>query len=410
MYIRKYIDGYRLCLGFRRLPTQIIEKSVENNVYIQIRGIDTHIHKYFVNFENFSDEYITYIPVNCLPNTNDVKLVYSSPIASKDLSPYWSNFAQKFNHDYGALFRQGVDGGKILRKGENIETYTKYYLLIKNGYILNSFPCIRYQKIATVLLNNVNYHLLEISIEVTVSNVYKFQEVFDFFLKNFNLFLLEKCADVTLLWPPSMKTDDGFITNLNNDLFFNVKTSNTNSKAFIYRDNNAMPFEYKLNKFNNNYVFNLCANSSNFLLSIDRRDAANGVSISTGQINSKEKRNVFSIDTKLIIDDQYRILNCVFQTEVNVIFVSNEYDIKILKCKRMVESIVIHQNLKLLIFVCGEKVIKTLEFEHESKPTLKYTSICEFIEKYKNTKEICIDVNLGEDIDYIISKLPRYRK
>lgn len=410
IYLRKNNNQFQLKIGFRFLPSNLIDSCIANNVYIEVIGNSRQKQKYYINYENFSDSHITYIDIDYLSNYNEITIKYSSKEMEKELKPYWSSHVEMFGGSIGSLFSSGENGGKLIHKGDNIETYKKYYWVSTSGYITRSFKGINFKQVGKIKLYNLTYYVFEGSFDIDIADKVNFRNVYNYLYNNMKVFLLEKNAVISPIWPPCVKNEDGYLFNSSDRLFCVIDTSSSNPTVYTYQGNNPQPIITGAKKVNDTYLTNVFEFKVGSMVSVDRRLVSNGVYIKCNDIKQISEYSLIQNDER----DEYTALS-----EINV-FANGKIEVYLVDrflniYKRVYcNEEVVFENIKHIEsvwIVSNENLIKIFKINIDQSELKEINDeiLMKACIRYKSSKKILINSILIRDVNYVISNYPLLR-
>ena len=407
IYLRKIDNNYQLKIGFRFLPSNIIDECVEENAYIEIIENSRQKQKYFINYDNFSDSHITYIDIDCLSNDRDIVIKYSNKDIENKLKPYWSNRIEMINRSFGGLFSAGEKGGKLIHSGDNIEAYKKYYWVSPSGYITRSYKGVNFKQVGKINFYNSTYYVFEGSFDVDISDKINFKNLYNYLYYNMKVFLLEKNAEISPVWPPCIKNEDGYLFKDSERAFCVIDTNTTDPTVYSYLGNSPTPSVSQPKNVNKSYLIDVFAHKIGLMVSVDRRLVSNGVYIKSDCIEQISNYSLIECEDL----DEYTSLsdiNIYANGKVDVYLIDQSLNIY---KKEYTNELVVFENYKKIEsvwIVSNEYLIRTLKItgKQMNVSMLDDVYLLDICKKNKLTKEIIINSMLFKDIDYIIKNYP----
>lgn len=245
LYLRKDDNNdFRLFMGFRTLPIKVLEQAEKNNLSFKIIGTKQN---YKITHERFINGETTLLPILHIPlGQSKYRLKYSPQMYSASVLSYWSDEADGFS-DGGALFSVTGLGGKKVRHGDTISTDTKYYWVRRNASIPSYISGINMKRVGDLILKDNKYHVFRGSFDSSISDM-EFDRLTTYLRETLKVHLLEKQPTFIPVWPPCLKTENGYNAKENDRWLYGlVESGNDNPKMYVYRGINAIPDQTDLN-------------------------------------------------------------------------------------------------------------------------------------------------------------------
>ena len=395
IYLRKSIDGFfRLFMGFRRLPLKILEQAERNHVSFRIVGTNQ---SYRVNRERFNSDGTTLIPLLHVPsNQSNYHIKYEPADCAKSVLDYWPSEADGFYFE-GALFSVSGLGGKKVRHGDNISTETEYYWIRRQSILPSFIPGISMNKVGQLKLKDTQYNVFLGTFSSLLDDS-SFSRLAKFLRESLRVNLLEKQPAFIPLWPPCLRTEDGYITSPSTKYIFgHIESGNEVPKMYVYRGIKAIPDESIIN----DEVTKVVLSSEETYINIDRKYVSSGVGIRMHHCELKGKevflecfghkieagiRNIHvdSIVDSIVIDLPYDFDYIILSRNDELIYRKSTSQI-------MVDNI---KNVKSLLIVNKGVLFFVLNFElavqENEGVSLNLAELLVLIQKNENIKKIYI--------------------
>lgn len=269
IYMRKNsADSFYLYMGFKALPTELMKKATEESLNVRIDEKIT----YRINTERFSCDRTTLIPLNYIPLFGNKYHLYYEPVnKAYAVSQHWSDYADGFSYE-GALFTVSEQGGKKIRHGDSITTDEKYYWVRRQQDLPNDIPGIKMERCGRLILkdNVLNVFCGLFSSEISDA---EFNRLMLYLRSNLKVHLLEKKPEFIPIWPPLVKTEEGYVVNNREQSVYGyVVSGNDNPKIYVYQGINKVPDELELV----NCLTCIKIYGREVLINIDRKYISNG--------------------------------------------------------------------------------------------------------------------------------------
>lgn len=283
LYLRKDDNGdFRLFMGFRTLPKVVLEKAEKNKMFFKIVGTEQ---KYRITRERFIDGETTLIPILHIPlGQAKYHLKYEPQNYSASILSYWSDEADGFSYD-GALFSVTGLGGKKIRHGDTISTDIEYYWIRRSDSLPSYISGIKMKRVGNLILKDGKYCVFRGKFDSSISDS-EFSGLTTYLRESLKVHLLEKQPAFIPIWPPCLKTENGYVTKKNNRwIYGRVESGNDDPKMYVYRGINVIPEQANLK----DGVAKVLITSSDTYISIDRKYVSGGVDILKHDFQINEK-------------------------------------------------------------------------------------------------------------------------
>lgn len=324
--------------------------------------------------------HLKYEPQNCLTN----------------ILNYWSDEADGFSCD-GALFSVTDLGGKKIRHGDTVSTDTEYYWIRRSDSLPSCISGIKMKKVGNLILKDRKYSVFQGNFDSAISD-YEFSRLTIYLRESLKVHLLEKQPAFIPVWPPSLKTENGYITKNNNRWIYGlIESGNDDPKMYVYRGINAVPEQANIK----DGVAKVLITSSDTYISIDRKYVSGGVDILKHDFQINEKYISLEINQE-VKSRGYGIINVDNGKENVRVSLPYEFDYIYLKKsgelthKKRVKEILLESvtNQDWLIISSNQTVYFTFEFNVYEKPNcengLSEEKLLKAILFYMHTKKVKI--------------------
>lgn len=290
IYMRKNASSdFNLFMGFKALPVSIMDKAINESISITIDNKNV----YRVNMERFSCEHTSLIPLDYIPLSGSKYHITYTPInKSYALSQHWSDYADGFSYE-GALFKTSEQGGRKIRHGDSVATDEEYYWVRRQGQLPSYLPGINMKQCGKLILKDHTLNVFQGSFSSDISDA-EFNSLTIFLRNNLRIHLLEKQPEFFPIWPPIIKTEEGYLLDEKvQEVYGHVVSGNETPKIYVYQGISKIPNE--LVQKNNLTCIRLT--DQNILVNIDRKY------VSSGTLLLKRKRNLLGFETAVYIAD-----------------------------------------------------------------------------------------------------------
>lgn len=293
IYIRKNATGdFYLYMGFKALPPGLMEKAIKESISVKIDGRNT----YRINTERFSCDGTALIPLDYIPLSGHKYHLYYEPVnKAYAVSQHWSDYADRFSYE-GAIFTVTEQGGKKIRHGDSITTDEMYYWVRRQPQLPSFIPGIEMKKCGRLILKDNVLNVFCGSFSSELSDA-EFSYLTSYLRSNLKIHLLEKQPEFVPIWPPVVKTEDGYIiNNREQSVYGYVVSGNDNPRIYVYQGIRKIPDEL----VSANHLTCVRVWDQEALVNIDRKY------VSSGTLLLKRSRNIISNDADVyeLIDDE----------------------------------------------------------------------------------------------------------
>lgn len=294
IYMRKNSSGdFYLYMGFKALPPILMEKAIQGSISVKIDGKNT----YRINNERFSCAGTALIPLDYVPlSGHKYHLCYEPINKAYALSQHWSDYADGFSYE-GAIFTVSEQGGKKIRHGDSITTEEQYYWVRRQNQLPSFIPGIEMKKCGRLILKDTTLNVFCGTFSSDISDA-EFNYLTSYLRTNLKIHLLEKQPEFVPIWPPVVKTEDGYIINSKEQSVYGyVVSGNDNPRIYVYQGIRKIPDELK----SVNHLTCVKLWDQEALVNIDRKYVSNGTLL------LKRPRVIITNDAEIyeLIDDEY---------------------------------------------------------------------------------------------------------
>ena len=256
-------NSFQLAISFPAVGSKMLVNGAAQNARVIIRGNGTS-RTVSINTNNFYPDRATLVPVNFLPSDNGVFRIEVSPDSA--YSRKWSNYAEGFTST-GAIFTYDESGGKKVHRDDSISPGRQYYVVARQ------FSCpfneIHYNAVGTLKLQNCNYQVYCMTVNVSLQNGRRYSQISDFFRYRFGVGLLETAPDIIPLWPPVIERDVS-IPARDSRVFCAITSGNDDPSVYSYVGNQVLNIPVQKDRNGEKHIF-VKAGAIDTVLSVDRK-------------------------------------------------------------------------------------------------------------------------------------------
>ena len=408
IYMRKNSsEDFYLCMGSKALPPILMEKAIKESMSVKIDGKNT----YRINNERFSCERTALIPLDYIPlSGHKYHLCYEPMNKAYAVSQHWSDYADGFSYE-GAIFTVSEQGGKKIRHGDSITTEEQYYWVRRQPQLPSFIPGIKMKRCGCLKLKDVTLNVFCGIFSSDISDT-EFDNLTSYLRSNLKIHLLEKQPEFVPIWPPVVKTEDGYIVNSKEQSVYGyVVSSNENPRIYVYHGIRKIPDE--LNSVNHLTCVKVC--DQEVLVNIDRKYASSGILL------LKRSRAIITNGTEIyeLIDDKYSLIRkenlyrkcnrILFKAGHSTDFILVRKSGQIEKNGGIGEYIFVDLQDGDLIYVLQNKYLVNLlviSIEKQQADTrIGDEELCRLLKKYKGTKKVQLPHKLRTKIYEIQDKV-----
>lgn len=256
-------NSFQLAISFPAVGSKMLANGAAQNARVIIRGHGTS-RTVLINTNNFYPDRATLVPVNFLPPDNGVFRIEVSPGSA--YSRKWSNYAEGFTST-GAIFTYDESGGKKVHRDDSISPGRQYYVVARQ------FSCpfneINYNAVGTLKLQNCNYQVYSMTVNVSLQNERRYSQISDFFRYRFGVGLLETAPEIIPLWPPVIE-QDVLIPAKDSRIYCAIKSGNDDPSVYSYIGNQVLNVPVQRDRNGEKHIF-VKAGATDTVLSVDRK-------------------------------------------------------------------------------------------------------------------------------------------
>lgn len=407
VYMRKTASSdFHLFMGFKALPISLMDKAVKEKVSIKIDKKNV----YRINEERFSCEETSLIPLDYIPlSGTKYHISFEPPNKAYALSQHWSNYADGFSYE-GALFSVSEQGGKKIRHGDSVSTDVDYYWVRRQTQLPSYIPGINMKECGRLILKETTMIVFYGTFCSDISDV-EFSYLTSFLRNNLRIHLLEKKPEFIPLWPPSIKTEEGYVVDKSTMCVYGyVSSGNDIPKIYVYQGVQKIPNQLEAK----HHLLSVQMWDQETLVNIDKKY------VSSGTFFLKRNRPVLDniIDPYMIYsDERINIQGKDIVHTCNTLLIESGCvtDFMKVRANGEIETLSgigkhIFENLisKDYIYVITNKklmsVISVLINMNEEQVTIRYDQLEQLMKKYRNSKYIKLPNKLRIDFTEILNK------
>ena len=256
-------NNFQLSISFPAVGSKMLANGAAQSARVIIRGNGNN-RTVLINTNNFYPDRATLIPVNFLPSDNGVFRIEVSPGSA--YSRKWSNYAEGFTST-GAIFTYDESGGKKVHRDDSISPGRQYYV------VASQFSCpfseIHYNAVGTLKLQNRNYQVYCMTVNVSLQNERRYSQISDFFRYRFGVGLLVTAPEIIPLWPPVIE-QDVLIPAKDSRIFCTITSGNDDPSVYSYVGNQVLNIPVQKDRNGEKHIY-VKAGTIDTVMSVDRK-------------------------------------------------------------------------------------------------------------------------------------------
>lgn len=279
-------NSFQLAISFPAVGSKMLAYGSAQNAKVIIRG-NRASRSVSINTNNFFPDSATLVPVNFLPSDNGVFKIEVSPGSA--YSRKWSNYAEGFTST-GAIFSYDESGGKKVHRDDSISPGRQYYVVAR--HFSCPFSEIRYNSVGTLKLQNGNYQVYSITVNVSLQDERRYSQISDFLRYRFGVGLLETAPEIIPLWPPVIE-QDVMIPTKESRIFCAVTSGNDDPSVYSYVGNQVLSVPVHTDQSGQKHIY-VTAGTVDTVLSVDRKYVGREILFRMKEIIPSKSRYEFS--------------------------------------------------------------------------------------------------------------------
>ncbi len=349
-----YGDVYTLNIAFPALGSQLLQKAFSDGITVSICGNQ----EIPLTPSRFYADEATLLPVTYVPSAGkNYSIVLSGGYAASAIRKKWSDYADGFTYE-GAIFSIHNGYAKKIRRGDSITLNKEYYLVSRN--FRPFYSEIEYRKIGKIRLNNVDYGVYRFSINTTVESN-RFSAISNYFHDAFKVWLLEKAATITPLWPPTIERGDHVMFTPSTSLFCDIESGNESPKAYSYSGKDVRTITVDADEKDNKTIKIGVYAYEPTVLSVDRKYTGREISIRKAtlpEVKASHEYSAIGTNEEMLgsVVDSADILNgvkVVSNTKFSVILQTHNHICRVLNIENAETDIEAYKGLSQILFAYG---------------------------------------------------------
>lgn len=400
IYMRRTASGdFSLYLAFRAIPNSVMDKAINDNISVSIDGKSV----YKINYERFSCVHTALIPLDYIPMSGaKYKIEFTPENKAFTLMQHWSNYADGFSFE-GALFKVSEQGGKKVRHGDSISTEDEYYWVRRQPQLPGFIPGIHMEKCAKLILKGSVLNIFKGFFSSDITDA-EFSYLTSYLRTNMKIHLLEKQPEFFPIWPPVIKTEEGYVVDNDiSEVFGHIVSGNEMPKIYVYQGISKIPLMTEAK----DYLAGVKIQSQNVLVNIDRKYVSSGSLLlrQSREICEFENNIYFTQDNENIrvsdVTECYNQKQIFFETQIpaNLIVVRKD---GLVQEKKIVDKYTIDdlQNSDQIFVLRHRSLIGSVKvnIQEKSKEVINDEDLLKQFEKYEFSKKVVIPYSVRKQL------------
>lgn len=277
LYLTKSkMHGYELNIGLKAINKDMLESASKAKAYVEIK-VGKNSKRINIDHYKFSTDTINLFKINQYPEFNNSFHIQYENLPSSINK--WADFIDPVLKA-GILFSINSNVGKSIRHGDTIYSDEVYLWLSPKKLNKDDLLEKNTEFDGEIVLNNTTHYIYKVIFiknEKDLSNIKQLSRELQTRLK---VVLLDSKNKINILWPPSIKTEDGYLASAKGRVHNVIESVNSEPDIYMYQDD-GYKYPKKLNStFREGIIllnYNISDNETQ--LNIDRKITSTGINI-----------------------------------------------------------------------------------------------------------------------------------
>lgn len=277
LYLTKSkINGYELNIGLKAISNESLMIAESQKAYLEvIYGKSSK--RINIDRFNFPIGELSLFKIDQYPAFKKPFLIQYKNVPSSINK--WADFIDPVL-EAGILFSVNSNVGKSIRHGDTIYSDEEYLWLSPRKLHKNNILEKNIEFEGEILLNNKSHYIYKVVFIKNEKNYSNFVQLSNALHEKLKVVLLESKNKINFLWPPSIKTEEGYLISSKGRVHNVIHSVNSNPNIYMYRDDG-----YKQpQKLNTTYhkginYLNYNLSESETQLNMDRKITSTGINI-----------------------------------------------------------------------------------------------------------------------------------
>lgn len=277
LYLTKSQQGYALNVGFKSISRIALKTAEDNKAYLELRFSKKDFKRINIDSFNFIPDNLNLFKINNYPSFNQKFSIRYSNLPTTINK--WAEFIDPITES-GILFSINSNIGKSIRHGDTIYSDEEYIWISPkklNGNRLHEKNIVFEDHIE---LNDRKHFIYRVTFIKNQKDIQSFSKISELLHKELKVILLDSQNNINIIWPPSIKTEEGYSVSAKGRIHSSVQSVNENPNIYIYSSNNfTIPIKVKSNYYNKRNYLNFNLVDSDVQLNMDRQISSTGMDI-----------------------------------------------------------------------------------------------------------------------------------
>lgn len=277
LYLTKSkMNGYELNIGLKSISKELLMIAERENAYLEVIFGKSRKRINIDRF-NFSIGELNLFKIEQYPEFKQPFAVQYKNLPSSINK--WADFIDPVL-EAGILFSVNSNVGKSIRHGDTIYSDEEYLWLSPRKLHKHNILEKNIEFEGEIILNNKSHYIYKVVFIKNEKDHSKFVQLSHALQEKLKVVLLESKNKINFLWPPSIKTEEGYLVSAKGRVHNVVHSVNSNPNIYIYQDD-GYKHPQKLSTTHHkgiNYL-NYNLSESETQLNMDRKITSTGINI-----------------------------------------------------------------------------------------------------------------------------------
>lgn len=298
LYLTKSkINGYELNIGLKAISNESLMIAESQKAYLEvIYGKSSK--RINIDRFNFPIGELSLFKIDQYPAFKKPFLIQYKNVPSSINK--WANFIDPVL-EAGVLFSVNSNVGKSIRHGDTIYSDEEYLWLSPRKLYKNNLLEKNIELEGEILLKNKPHYIYKVVFIKDEKDYSNFKRLSQVLHEKLKVILLESKNKINFLWPPSIKTEEGYFISAKGRVHNVVHSVNSTPNIYMYQDDGYKhPQQLKTTYYKGINYLNYNLSESETQLNMDRKITSTGINIKLKhheykgkdiQLNNKETMN-----------------------------------------------------------------------------------------------------------------------
>lgn len=215
-------------------------------------------------------------------------------------------------------------------------------------------------------------------------------------------------STISAIWPPVVRTENGYQSNKPTHMFFIIRSNNAIPKVYLYNNNSATPYNINIRKIEDSFIGKTFISTIDQIINVDRRVISNGT-----YLRAKELNQIYECkysDNLNVICETITSSPCsitfVTNTNADVYFIDISNHISKQKFEDGHITLNIEKKYKYIYILCNNHLIKVFSIINTSYDESQ-TIIQDIINSFKSsctTIEVALTPRIVSNMQSLVKK------